>query len=459
MTSNTEGQSKSNHEDIDDSTWTILESLGDGYVVDEIDEERDRQIDRYVDYLRGNIELSKEEADKMHVLDEDIMKDLAFVDCCPKLEYLIAQKVNKFIWKVHDNGYVGENEQDVSLSEQHEKAEQLLGISPDDFDGAFEARTIAYNDSEDNGPDVSESIYDTRRQIFLAFMRGDLQLTKQQADMLYRTQGFAIKNDDLLSPYRAAIRAMDRIKNPWLQESQKKAEKKMTLFEQVFLADDESIQEGVRPFMEAVSEDKEQLIELTASIDFEKTTTKQIQKLVDFLAVKFGIGDDIPQVRITLHLDRDCLGLYYERENRIEISMGHKTSIAELVSTIAHETWHAHQYHNRENEAYEYNNSHYVDFKMNWDLFKKQLIEREAFEVGEQVSNLIRKNYLASHPEEIPRMAKAYKKKGFQPDFGLDEGYYKMAYEMHNKPQPHRGFRPKTSFFGGLMGFHNKKKS
>lgn len=454
--SNHEGLSPSNSETTDDNPWAELQMLGDGSFADDfenVDEERERQVDEYAEYIRGNKELSEEEAARMHVFDDDIFHLARYGDCWTKLRQLIAPKVNKFVERIKKEGNYGVDERDISLSEQHEIAERLLNISAEDFDALFQDSS-----TDSDNENVTRKDWANGRQALFAFMRGELPLTRQQAAGLFYQHTHLLQPGNQFTPYYPAVTAMFSVRGPWEERYRAKNEQSLLLYEKVYMTDDKTTRETVKPFVESVKEDEEKLMELIASIDIEHATTEQIQKIVDFFAEKFGLGEDAPEVIIKEKIEDGSRGTYRDIAHTMELSMGRFSSIADLINTIAHEIWHAHQ-HRTDSEAYRYNESNYIFPQVNYDMYQNQIMEKEAFEMGRQIGDTVRMAYLKAHPERVPRMAMAYRfgaAKHMRGD--LDEGYYRLAYEMQRKPKPHRGFRPKTSFFGGFLGFRNKKK-
>ena len=103
--------------------------------------------------------------------------------------------------------------------------------------------------------------------------------------------------------------------------------------------------------------------------------------------------------------------------------------------------WHAYQYqHADENASYEINEKSYYSSSMDYDAYMKQLIEKEAFAIGDAIGNLYRMADLETHPEKISNLKKKYfewlsdKYEPIETEDGIDYKYLVLAHHEFSGP-------------------------
>ena len=135
------------------------------------------------------------------------------------------------------------------------------------------------------------------------------------------------------------------------------------------------------------------------------------QAEIDLLARVFGL-EYRPKIEYSSK-DTECGGSYAHRLKQVEVrrKFGGRDDEEDIINTIAHEMWHAHQHdevdHNAERgKKYKINNEHYQNGQPGWDLigndifstgwseaysrYRNQLIEVEAFAFGQAFADYYR---------------------------------------------------------------------
>jgi len=205
----------------------------------------------------------------------------------------------------------------------------------------------------------------------------------------------------------------------------------------IYMPQDEQIQRNISPYLEVIREDSETLYKLGSAIEHGADAESAIKNLMEFFASKFGV-EDTPVLLLETKSDGEDCGGYNFYHNRLRCVIDKNGSVADIVETIGHEMWHAHQ-HRANNELYDANNRYYYTASIDYEGYRGQLVEREAFEIGDAISDLFRRKDLEEHPERIPDLEKKYHEwidnKYFpsKTEDGIDYEYLILAHEMKPK--------------------------
>ncbi len=204
---------------------------------------------------------------------------------------------------------------------------------------------------------------------------------------------------------------------------------------EAFLASKTKAEYTVAPYVERVETDIMELMKIGESIDMEHITDEDATKLVQFIAERYGLKN---APKVILDKELPSLGSYDWKENTIVANPLQHTSIADFITSLSHECWHAKQ--NEERSApYAYNLAFYKSPDMDERSYELQLIELEANAAGDAIGDLYREWDLDTHPEKIAKLQQEYyerfilhappKKQGD----GADSKYLKLAHERASK--------------------------
>lgn len=198
------------------------------------------------------------------------------------------------------------------------------------------------------------------------------------------------------------------------------------------------------------------------SIDFanlnEAEITPVITHFVEVVARKMGL-EECPSCEVTISKDERAInacsneGKAYN-DRTIKVDVNSHLSLAAIAETVVHELWHQRQkeIELREEGAmarkYKINHDFYIGSKnkeVGYDAYRAQLLEREAWYIGEQFGLMFRDDYFDRNPEKIDEMAKVYDEiyEGrYNPTDvmdGFDLKYYVVAKRLQLKRQKNNG--------------------
>lgn len=179
--------------------------------------------------------------------------------------------------------------------------------------------------------------------------------------------------------------------------------------EEIYSPPDEKIERSVGPFIKKVDDDIEGLLKVTNKLEKDEVTQENVYEIVTFFAEKFEISD-IPKLELIYdYNNKDTLGKYRANSNIVFIMPDSRQSIAGMISTIAHEVWHARQ-HQREAicEDYKVNFEYYYSSNMDYDAYCDQLVEKEASSLGNAIGALYRNAVLDRDPRKMALLNDLY---------------------------------------------------
>ena len=180
----------------------------------------------------------------------------------------------------------------------------------------------------------------------------------------------------------------------------------------VFDPSDESIQFKLDPFLKSIEDDVDKLMGLGARMEKGGYKERDVKKIMEFFADKFGITD-VPGVKLVGDggaSDEKTRGHYDRANHEVMVLIDKTRTVADLVHVIAHEMWHAYQVlHEADEEGYQVNFAYFREPSVDYNAYRNQLVEKEAFYVGDTVGELYRRVDLEEHPEKIPALSKKYR--------------------------------------------------
>ena len=216
----------------------------------------------------------------------------------------------------------------------------------------------------------------------------------------------------------------------------------------IYALSDEEMKRNMTPFVELVRSDIGSLMDIGSKMGIGSISEENVSEIVDYFCTKFGV-DERPKTELIK--EGGSSGNYSNYYNRIRVKIDKTSSIAELISTVAHEVWHAH-HHRSGSELYKYNFENYYQSSMDYDAYRGQLVEKEAFFLGDSIGQLYRRADLEAHPEKIPSMLRLYDEwlddnyKPSETEDGLDYEYLCIANDGFRKYRKN-GTRDKGMFF------------
>ena len=203
---------------------------------------------------------------------------------------------------------------------------------------------------------------------------------------------------------------------------------------EIYAPSDELIQRNIQPYVESIREDCAILYDIGCSMEKGGVTEDNVSRLAEFFAEKFEVTI-LPKISLVKETDDGCNGYYIDSKNEMVIRIDKTRSVAQIIGTISHEMWHVHQYKSEKTE-YGINFDYYYESSMDYDKYCNQLVEKEAFALGDSISDIYRRLDLEKHPERIPDLRRKYKEwigERYCPDEtedGLDYKYLIMANEF-----------------------------
>ena len=190
----------------------------------------------------------------------------------------------------------------------------------------------------------------------------------------------------------------------------------------VFNPSIESIRETTEPFLELIRQDTEGLINIAQKLESDQANQESLELAVAFFCEKFGVESAPTIGHFAEDEERDgCQGDYNQYSNHIRIrQLDSPGNLDAYIDTLAHEVWHAHQaeyetehcddgndYDELANK-YRLNHVHSQKSSVDYDAYRNQLVEKEAFYIGDEVADIYRHAYLSAHPEKVKLLHKKY---------------------------------------------------
>ena len=205
----------------------------------------------------------------------------------------------------------------------------------------------------------------------------------------------------------------------------------------IFSPSDERVKRATDPFIDMVKGDFDRLYELGEELRGDNLE-EIVPRIAEYFAEKFEVPN-MPDVAIKHIKNNRRRGTYNKDKNLITINVNNRRSVAGIIGTIAHETWHARQHQSGE-QIYIDNDICYCPSKVDYDLYRKQILEREASRVGVQIGNMCRRETLARYPQLIPVLRKRYwpwvtgKYNPNTEESGIDNGYMAIIRDEYMNP-------------------------
>ncbi|MBQ3261469.1 hypothetical protein IJH29_02340 [Candidatus Saccharibacteria bacterium] len=222
------------------------------------------------------------------------------------------------------------------------------------------------------------------RQLHIDWMEGKRKLSDEEYALIIQDEDFYTSEE--YKKYRKEV------VNKFIEEHQDIYEPNLHM-----------VAERIRPGIEAVRDDKEGLLRIGEIIKADMQSEFALAIGASYFAKKFGVKR-APMVTLVDEDDKGFAGqgAYNSHRNEITCRISESDSVAQILDTLAHETWHARQ-HESEDEKYKDNFEYYCTAEMDYDGYRKQLVELEAFSVGEGVARLFRRAYIEKHADEIKK--------------------------------------------------------
>jgi hypothetical protein len=187
----------------------------------------------------------------------------------------------------------------------------------------------------------------------------------------------------------------------------------------VFNPSIESIKETTEPFLELIRQDTEGLINIAQKLESSEANQESLELAVAFFCEKFDVKSAPTIGHFAEDEERDgCQGTYNKYSNHIRIrQLDSPGNLDAYIDTLAHEVWHAHQaeyetehcYDDDElANKYQLNDIYPQKSSVDYDAYRNQLVEKEAFYIGDEVADIYRHAYLSAHPEEVKLLHKKY---------------------------------------------------
>lgn len=206
-------------------------------------------------------------------------------------------------------------------------------------------------------------------------------------------------------------------------------------YPEIYAPSAELIQRNIQPYVESIREDCAILYDIGCSMEKDGVTEDKVSRLVEFFAEKFEVTIP-PKISFIKETDDDGDAYHSNFKKEIGTRIDKTRSVAQIIGTISHEMWHAHQ-HESEKMEYGINFDYYYEGSMDYDKYYNQLVEKEAFAMGDSISDIYRRLDLEKHPERIPDLRRKYKEwigRRYYPgetEDGLDYKYLIMANESN----------------------------
>lgn len=188
----------------------------------------------------------------------------------------------------------------------------------------------------------------------------------------------------------------------------------------VFNPSIESVKVTTEPFLELIRQDTEGLIDIAQKLESGKMNQESLESATAFFCEKFGVRT-VPTVE-SFTDDSKCKGKYNQFLNHIRICRPESYSIGNLtdvINSIAHEVWHAHQQqlqteqhedsdNNELANKYRLNNAYPQNSSIDYDAYRNQIVEKEAFHIGDEVEDIYNRAYLSTHPGQVKFLRKKH---------------------------------------------------
>lgn len=213
---------------------------------------------------------------------------------------------------------------------------------------------------------------------------------------------------------------------------------------EIYAPTNENINRATKPFIDLIRSDIDGLLNTMDGIEKGELTHDNIYRVIGFFAEKFGVAD-VPDLELVYDTDNDgpgsrrtIKGSYSLGSNTVNIMPSRISSAAKMVAIVAHEVWHAHQrYHRDNNNNYKLNFTNYYDSSLDYDAYRNQLVEKEAFTVGETVGTMYRGAILDKDPRIVAELNDKYRDwvdgeyDPYETDDGIDATYLILAHRKY----------------------------
>lgn len=166
----------------------------------------------------------------------------------------------------------------------------------------------------------------------------------------------------------------------------------------------------ITPYAERIQQHASELLAIANEQDWENDREKVVSDLVEFLVEMFDAGQ-MPNI-VKLNFWGSKEGHYDEVKDEVgyrRVLRSRLWPLVNRINTLAHEVWHKHQFQANVLE-YQENYRYYIEDKVDYDAYRDQLVEKEAFMMGEIVAYIFRMAYLKARPAMLEEFVAEYKK-------------------------------------------------
>ena len=259
-----------------------------------------------------------------------------------------------------------------------------------------------------------EDLLSIIREKHIDWLRGQYEPTIEDFDLFVKDEDFY--DSDLYAEYR---------REEVIEFSKRHNE--------IYNPSEEEVRRAALPFVDIIYKNADELSEVGAKFEIDRELG--IETAVNFFSKCFGI--EIPPRIEIVDNENDSDGSYRNYDNTLKINCACGIQTHKMLNTIAHEVWHAHQ-HACGDKRYEENFSHYFKASMDGSGYCNQLVEREAFLVGDEIENFYIKlrvpivfAKMADDTEAIEKWNRRFDEwvddKYSPPDSDEDDAWIKMA--------------------------------
>ncbi len=176
---------------------------------------------------------------------------------------------------------------------------------------------------------------------------------------------------------------------------------------EVYQPSKEFVAKRISPYTKNLQKDIRRVLKYCRNLDLQTNSPEQVydtlSNVVEFCADQFDIKD-IPKLLIKRKPDGSHTnGLYQSRTNTVTFFMQKQDTAANAVNIIAHECWHAHQFQKKD-KYYEINHRTYIKSENDYDAYRSQLVEQEAFAMG----TIFEQYYQRVSDKDLPSMLRKF---------------------------------------------------
>ena len=165
---------------------------------------------------------------------------------------------------------------------------------------------------------------------------------------------------------------------------------------EIYSDSDELAEANTKQVLDKIRENRGAIVELGKGLESREDLPAGIERAVRYFCQEYGLR--VPTLDIYEDKKEKVRSACYEEKTDVlSANVSCMSSPAEAIGMVAHELWHKHQYETG-GEAYEIN-FRYYHLPENYNAFRSQLIENEAFMVEDEVADICRRAYVEEHPE------------------------------------------------------------